>query len=88
MENLQDATAKICELKGTTLALETLIVAVARMLPCSVIPTLIGEFERLSEIGRSELLHASISEETIGAFELDVRRLSARVTGSPMPAAN
>lgn len=85
MENLQDATQKICELKGTTLALETLIVATARMLPCNVIPTLLGEYQRLAEIGRNELLHTTISEYTIAAYEHDVQRLSARVTGGQMP---
>jgi len=77
MKNLQDATEKICELKGSVLALDALLVALIHVLPPELRAQLKQKFEEHAEIARTVLLHAPISEYTIVAFERDVRRSTA-----------
>lgn len=80
MENLQQATEKICDLKGNVLALEAFIAALIRTLPASALPTLQGLLTAEAEAARTMLLHEVISEHTISAFERDIQRLSTSLT--------
>lgn len=77
MKTLNDATQKICQLKGTTLALECLLMAVIDSLPASARATAAQAFAQHAESARTQLLHALVSEHTIQEFERDAQRASA-----------
>jgi hypothetical protein len=89
MKNLQDATEKICELKGNLVALDTLLSAMVSAMPNEMRQNVLRTFESHAEVARTVLLHAPISELTIVAFEQDVRRMIhlARSGLSPDPAS-
>ena len=75
MKNLQEATERICELKGSLVALDTLLTAVLRSMPCHAQRSVIARFSEHAELARTALLHADISEHTLAAFERDVRAI-------------
>ena len=81
MKNLQEATERICELKGGLVALDALIGALLRTLPTAQRTAFKPVFERHAEVARSVLLNAPISELTIAAFEIDIARTLALVRG-------
>ena len=83
MKNLQDATEMICDLKGSQLALETLVTALLRELPAGRRPGLLHTFEAHTEVARTVMLHTPISEHTLGAFERDVARMAALIAAVP-----
>ncbi|MDT7834203.1 trypsin-like peptidase domain-containing protein [Aquabacterium sp. OR-4] len=74
MRNLQEATERICELKGSLVALETLAAAMLHVISDEQRQRLRQVLERHAEVARSVLIHAPISELTIGAFEHSVAR--------------
>lgn len=82
LKNLQEATEKICELKGSVLALDALVTALIRQMPAQLRESLGAEFERNIEIARTVLLHAPISDHTITAFDLRVDTLSALIASA------
>jgi hypothetical protein len=86
MKNLQEATERICELKGSLLALDALVTALLPGLPEAARAELGRIFDGHTEVARTMLLHATISEHTIAAFERDTQRMSALIHGGP-PAA-
>lgn len=75
MKNLQEATERICELKGSLVALDALVTAMLRVMPEAGRTDLPGIFQSHAEVARTVLLHASISEHTLAAFEHDVQRM-------------
>ncbi|HET7795210.1 MAG TPA: hypothetical protein VFL64_17635 [Rhizobacter sp.] len=75
MKDLQEATERICELKGSLIALDVLVTAVLRALPHDERQRVLASFAQHAEVARTILLNEPISELTIGAFEHDVRRL-------------
>jgi hypothetical protein len=77
MKDLQEATERICELKGSLIALDVLVTALMDALPAEAREDVMARFARHAEIARTVLLHEPISELTIGAFENDVRRIAA-----------
>jgi len=79
MKNLQEATERICELKGSLLALDALVTALLHALPRPLRTELLNTFEGNAEVARTVLLHAPISEHTIAAFDRDVSRMSALI---------
>jgi hypothetical protein len=86
MKNLQEATERICDLKGSLVALDALVSALLRVLPEEVRIELLHNFERNAEVARTVLLHAPISELSIAAFERDVERTVALIgTKSGVP---
>ncbi len=87
MKNLQEATEKICELKGNLVALDTLLSALVSAMPAEARLALSRTFETHAEVARTVLLHAPISELTIAAFERDVRRMSLLAGGTARPAS-
>lgn len=87
MKNLQEATEMICDLKGSLLALETLVTALLRELPAGLRPSLRQTFDAHTEVARTVMLHTPISEYTLGAFERDVARMSTLIATTPPPAA-
>ncbi len=83
MRDLQEATERICELKGNLVALDALLTAIVRDLPAERRVPLSAAFDQLSEVARTVLLHAPISDLTVAAFERDVARFSERLTAPP-----
>jgi hypothetical protein len=79
MKNLQEATERICELKGNAVALDVLCSALIQQLTPAARSRVRRLFEHDAEIARTLMLHASISEVSIAAFERDVTRLTALV---------
>ncbi|HRC37697.1 MAG: hypothetical protein KBF65_01975 [Rubrivivax sp.] len=76
MKNLQEATERICELKGSLVALDALVTALLQAMPVSARAGLQRTFEGHAEVARTVLLNTSTSEHTIAAFERDVKRTS------------
>jgi hypothetical protein len=85
MKNLQEATERICDLKGSLLALDALLSALLQQLPEGQRAALLQGLLQHAEVARTVLLHAPVSELTVASFEHDVRRmanfLGTRATG-------
>jgi hypothetical protein len=79
MENLQEATEKICDLKGSLLMHDLFIAAILQVLPENDLARLLVAFEQEAEAARGVLLGAVVSEHTISALERDVQRVSSRI---------
>ena len=79
MKNLQEATERICELKGSLVAMDALVTALIHVMPREMRAELLSTFEGHAEVARTALLHAPISEYSIAAFERDVRRTNALI---------
>ncbi len=77
MNNLQEATEKICELKAGLRAMYAVFTTLITALPEAQRGDLAQNFARYSELARAVLLHAPISEHTISAYEHEVARYSA-----------
>lgn len=77
MKDLQEATERICELKGSLIALDALLASVLLTLPDDHKRAVLARFALHAEVARTVLLHEAISEHTIAAFEHDVRRIAA-----------
>jgi len=85
MKNLQEATERICELKGILIALDALVPALIEALPASARATLTESFEARAEAARTILLHADISDFVLATFERDVARHRAVLQGCATP---
>jgi len=79
MKNLQEATERICDLKGSLVAMDALMAALIRVLPAEQRAELRTAFEDNAEVARTVMLHASISELSIAAFERDVERTTTLI---------
>jgi hypothetical protein len=79
VHDLQEATEKICDLKGSLLALDALTTAILHHMPQQQRAAQGATFERHAEIARTVLLHAPISDHTIAGFDRDVGRLAALI---------
>lgn len=84
MNSLQEASERICELKGSLMAMDALASALLRTLPEHERSELRRTFDEHAEVARTVLLHSSISEHTIAAFESDVAR-TRELIRSPAP---
>ncbi|MFP5399322.1 MAG: trypsin-like peptidase domain-containing protein [Gammaproteobacteria bacterium] len=85
MKNLQDATERICELKGSLVALDALVPAVIEALSASSRARLAPSFDAHAEAARTVLLHADISDVVLATFERDVARNRAILQGGMRP---
>lgn len=86
MKNLQEATERICELKGSLVALDALVPAVLQALPAAARVRLAESFDAHAEAARTVMLHADISELVLSTFERDVARHRAMLAGGPASA--
>jgi hypothetical protein len=77
MKNLQEATEKICDLKGSLVALDALVTALLVRMPEDARAGLSAAFALNAEVARNVLLNAPVSDITIAAFERDVSRMGA-----------
>ncbi|WP_107692568.1 hypothetical protein [Nitrosospira sp. Nsp2] len=69
METLQDATVKICELKGENLALFSLLACLVKALPPHVQQSLPDSFEREVESARVVCMNSAVSEHVSVGLE-------------------
>lgn len=74
MKNLQEATERICQLKGSLIALDALLPALMEALPASAHAELMKSFEAHAEAARTIMIPADISDVVLNAFEDDVAR--------------
>jgi hypothetical protein len=74
MRTLAEATERICELKGSLLAVQAVLTALIEELPAEQRGRLSAAFDVHTEVARTVLLNAPISEHTLAAFERDVSR--------------
>jgi len=74
VNSLQEASERICELKGSLMAMDALAGALLCTLPERARAELLRTFDVHAEVARTVLLHAPISDHTIAAFERDVAR--------------
>lgn len=77
MKNLQEATERICELKGSLIALDALLPALLETLAPTAHQRLVQSFEAHAEAARTVMLHTDISDLVLAAFERDVARTRA-----------
>jgi len=94
MKNLQEATERICELKGSLIAVDVLLPALVAVLPTAARAEVKRLHARHAEAARTALLHGAISELSISAFEREVLRTqsmldaidaAAPTDGTPAP---
>ena len=76
METLDDAMAKICELRGSLLAFECFVSAIVLTMPAEHRSRAQAKLQDEAEACRTALLGALISEHTLTKFERDVQRAS------------
>lgn len=86
MKNLQEATERICELKGSLVALDTLLPAVIETLSASALARLTASFDVHAEVARTVMLNADISDVVLATFEREVARNRALLQRSRRPA--
>lgn len=79
MKNLQEATERICELKGNLVALDAACSALVQHLLPPSREQFRRAFEGWAEMARTSMLNMAISEHSIAAFEHDVKRIVALV---------
>lgn len=82
MKNLQEATERICELKGSLIALDALLPALLETLSPSAHAALARSFEARAETARTVMLNTDISDHVMAAFERDVARTRAVLDGA------
>ena len=80
MKTLQEATEKICDLKGNVLALESVIAALLEVLTPEQRHRVAASLAREQEHAQAALLGSVVSEVTVTAYGRDVQRLSARLS--------
>ncbi len=85
MKNLQEATERICELKGSQVALDALIPALIDALPAATRARLVASFDAHAEAARTTMLYADISDLVLASFERDVARTRALLPGRGRP---
>lgn len=82
MKDLQDATVRICELKGSLVALDALLPAILKTLPQDTHDVLTQTFEAHAEAARTVMLNTTISEHVLATFERDIARTRAMLEGT------
>ena len=83
MEELDDVMQKLCELKGSMLAMRCLVTAMATSLPAAHRRIASEVLQDELEACRTFLLNARISEHTLRHFEQDALDASAILRGDP-----
>jgi len=85
MKNLQEATERICDLKGSLIAHDALISAMLQQLPLAQREALLRSLTLNAEVARTVLLHSPVSELTVNAFEQDIDRMSSLLRSELAP---
>ncbi|WP_297910042.1 hypothetical protein [Thiomonas sp.] len=74
MQNLQEATERICELKGSVVALDALVLAFVQTLSGPRRARMLASFDANAEAARTVLVFADVSDIVLATFERDVAR--------------
>jgi len=74
MKNLQEATERICQLKGNLIALDALLPALMETVHPVDQARLTASFEAHAEAARTVLLHTDISDVVLATFEHEIER--------------
>ncbi|MBW8831913.1 MAG: trypsin-like peptidase domain-containing protein [Burkholderiales bacterium] len=85
MKNLQEATERICELKGSQIAMDAFVPAVVDALSKPTRARLLESFDAYAEAARTVLLHTDVSDVVLTTFERDVARNRALVQHVEVP---
>jgi hypothetical protein len=85
VKNLQEATERICELKGSQVALDALVPAVIEALSAPARARLMASFDAHAEAARTSMLHADISDIVLATFERDFARNRALIQSRSNP---
>lgn len=88
MKNLQEATERICELKGSLVALDALLPAVIDTLSAAALARLTASFDAHAEAARTVMLHSDMSDVVLMTFEREVARNRALLERSQQPAVH
>lgn len=90
MKNLQEATERICELKGVTAAQDAVLAALVRILPGDARAEWARSFGTAAEVATAILMNADVSDITVDAFGREAGRwqrlLQEPARPSPAPA--
>ena len=82
MKNLQEATERICELKGSLIAMDALLSAMLQQLPPAQRGALLHSLQFNAEVARTVLLHSPVSDLTVNAFDRDVARMGGLLSSA------
>lgn len=77
MRDLHEATVRICELKGSLIALDVLVTALLKALSPGQRSRVFAHYAEHAELARTVLLNESISDHSLASFEDEVRRALA-----------
>jgi hypothetical protein len=79
MKELEEICRKLDRLEGSILASEGLLLAICEVLPLDTVPVVSAFFASELESVRHKLQNFSASRSTVESFEVDARRLLARL---------
>ena len=85
-KSLQDASERICELKGSLLAIDALLPALLEALPVASRGQLVRSFDAHAEAARAVMQHAPLFDQVLSTFDCEVARMRA-VLACTAPAA-
>jgi S1-C subfamily serine protease len=85
LKNLQEATERICELKGSLVALDALMPAVIDTLSVTALTRLTASFDAHAEAARTVMLHSDMSDMVLNTFEREIARNRALLQRSQQP---
>ena len=77
MKTLQDASERICELKGSLMAIDALLPALLEALPVASHGHLARSFEAHAEAARTVMQHAPLFDQVLSTFEREIARMRA-----------
>lgn len=84
MKDLQEATEKIVDLKGETLAIQAMFDALIRSLPFDVIETLAAHYTQSTEAARVMLINSDRAGDTvISAFDYHSASMASMIRLKP-----
>lgn len=87
MKNLQEATERICELKGSLVAFDALMPAVIDTLSASALARLTASFDAHAEAARTVMLNSDMSDMVLNTFEREIARNRALLQRGQKPLA-
>ena len=79
MRELEEVCRKLDRLEGSILASESLLMSICEVLPPDTVPVVKAFFASELEAVRHKLQNFSASRSTVESFEVDCKRLTARL---------
>lgn len=85
MNDLNEAIAKICELKGEAMGMQAMINSILRSMPLQQLANTLQEFDQETEIARVILLNSDrIDDHVLNGFDVYVQQVSS-IRRDPTP---